>query len=354
MRAPRVPIPAVLAAAVAVTSLGASGPAVRVVTPKNIEIFSVLAVLAQDPNAAGPSGDTSAGLPARFLAHRDHPGVSMVRRLVHVRSRNSLMRLALRLTDVPEARAIDPPPSPFSRLVLRRTVAALRDFHRVTGFEDYWRERGPVLRAWADRAEEVLAAVPVVDILEGFFGTSKAEYRLVYAPLMMRLRTGDLRTIGAGEEATVIFGPRDGLEDRGIPLERGLVVDIAFLEFGRLWINSIVDGHAAEFKKYAPLERRAATAKGHTGPRKTWRSFWIDNLAAAVQARLAATVYGPAAGPELLTRYHGDDLLAPEIHAELEVYENSRSRFPTIESFLKELLFRLESRLGGRRGEKRP
>jgi len=354
LRAPRVPIPAVLAAAVAVTFLEASGPAVRVVASKNIEIFSVLAVLAQDQDGAGPSGDASAGLPARFLAHRDHPGVRMVRRLVHDRSRNSLMRLALRLTDVPEARAIDPPPSPFSRLVLRRTVTTLRDFHRVTGFEDYWRERGPVLRDWADRAEEVLAAVPVVDTLEGFFGASKAEYRMVYAPLMTRLRTGDLRTIGAGEEATVIFGPRDGLEDRGVPLERGLVVDIAFLEFGRLWITSIVDGHAAEFKKYAPLQKRAAALKGRAGPRKPWRSFWIDNLTAAVQARLAATVYGSGVGPELLTRYHGDDLVAPELHAELEVYENSRVRYPTVESFLRELLFRLESRLGGRRGKERP
>jgi hypothetical protein len=338
-------------AAFAAPAAGAT-PGLRVVLSKNVELFSVLALLAPGDGGTGSPG--LARLDPRFPPHRDHPAVTMTRTLLRHRSPASLMRLALRLSDLPEARTLDPSIPPFSRLLLRYAVPDIRDFYEASAFEDYWRERRPALRRWGDRAEEALARVSVIATLEGFFGTPKAEYRMVFAPLLDRLRTGDLRSVEGGQQATVIFGPREGLADGEVPLERGLVVNVALLEFGRLWIADILDRNPSVARRHASLRGRAARLRDHPGPAKPWRSFWIDNITAAVQARLAAKVYGSSLGPEILERFHGDDFLAAEIYAVFDAYEADRVRYPTFESFLNELMIRLESRLGGNPAEKHP
>jgi hypothetical protein len=293
-------------------------------------------------------------LAGRFEAWRGHRAVALAGRLVRQRSRNSLVRLALRLSDFPDARPLDPSVPAALRALLRQAVPAIRDFARVSDFEDYWAGRRPALEAWASAAEKALAGIPVVAALEGFFGSPPADYRLVYAPLMERLRAGDLRNGPGGEEATVVFGPREGLEDGGRPVGRSLAVDVALLEFGRLRVYGLVDRHARSFKRLSPLRARAAAAAGVPDSRKPWRAFWIDNLTAAVQAHLADGLYGEAAGADLLVRVHGDDLLAPALRAGLADYARDRGRYPSLDAFLPDLLKRLERGGAGIWPEARP
>lgn len=338
-----------LAVLTVVSSAAQDEPALRVVFSKNVELFSVLANLTPNWRETEPHGGPAVEARTRFLPHRGHDAVGMTRTLLRHRNRNSLMRLALRLSDFPEARTLDPSVPLFSRVLLARAIPVIRAFSRAAAFEEFWEGRDPILRAWAAQADEALAGVPVIGTLEGFFGTEKAEYRMVFAPQMDRLRTGDLRTTAEGEQATVIFGPREGVSDGVSPADvRGLVVDVAFLEFGRIWVTDILDRNPGEARKHASLQDRAARRKGRDGPAKPWRSFWIDNLTAAVQARLVARVYGNAAGSDVLVRSHADDILAPEISSVLEAYERDRTRFPALGSFLKELMARLEVRLGAR------
>lgn len=340
----------ILALIVAPSAVSAAG--IRVAVAKNVELFSVLARLAQEGNDGAAAGVPA--LDSRFRAWRGHPAVALTRRLLRQRSRNSLMRLALRLSDLPEARPLDPAVSPFSWVLLRKVVPVLRDFHRVSGFEAYWEERRSALAEWAEAAEKALAEVPVEDALEGFFGASSADYRMVYVPLLERLRTGDVRQGPAGEEMLVVFGPRERLEDGGRPSGKGLAVDIALLEFPRLRIYGIVDRHARTLKRLSALRARSASAAGRPGPDKPWRAFWIDNLTAAVQAHLVSGLYGADAGTELLSRVHADDQLAPAIRTLIADYARDRDRYPTFESFLPELLARLEDEEGSRTEARRP
>lgn len=328
----------------------ASPPAVRIVVSKNIELFGVLAALADGP--ASPGGSTAPVV--RFEDWRDHRAAAFAGRILRQRGRNSLARLALRLSDLPEARPLDPSVPAAFRTLLRQAVPAIRDFARVSDFETYWAERRPALESWASAAERALAGIPLVPALEGLFGASSAEYRMVYAPLMERLRTGDLRNGPGGEEATVVFGPREGLEDGGRPVGRRLAIDVALLEFSRLRVYGLVDRHARSFKRLAGLASRAGAAAGPTGPRKPWRAFSIDNLTAAVQAHLAAGLFGEDEGADLLARVHGDDVLAPALRAGLADFERDRGRYPTLDAFLPVLLSRLERDRAGRKPEAGP
>ena len=345
MSALRTAVAGGLAVALLAGTCPAAPPAVRVVVSKNLELFSVLAALADGP--VPPGG--SAAPAGRFEAWRGHRAVAFAGRLLRQRGRNSLARLALRLSDLPEARPLDPSvPSAF-RALLRRAVPAIRDFARVSDFETYWAERRPALESWASAAERALAGIPLVAALEDLFGASSAEYRMVYAPLMERLRTGDMRNGPGGEEATVVFGPREGLEDGGRPVGRRLAVDVALLEFSRLRVYGLVDRHARSFKRLSPLRLRAEAEAGATGPRKPWRAFSIDNLTAAVQAHLAAGLFGEDAGADLLARVHADDVLAPALRAGLAEYGRDRGRYPDLDAFLPVLLSRLERDGAGRR-----
>jgi hypothetical protein len=257
------------------------------------------------------------------------------------------MRVALHLSEVPEARILDAFPSFVWRLLLRRVVPPVRAFHEDSRFESYWQQHVARLQEWNACADAALSAVPVVPTVEQFFGSGPAAYTLAFAPLMDGLRTTDLWASDTGRRATVIFGPRAGVRPDASVDPRTLIVDIALAQFSRLWIADMLDRDPAIVRRHAGLYARATRRGAGRDTARRQHSFWIDNLTAAAHARLAAHAYGAGAGPETLAQSHADDVLACDIYSILDAYEADRARYRTLESFLPALFATLESRVAG-------
>lgn len=347
MKAAKAAVGLVLLSLAAGAAAGAgSGRRVEVIVSKNTELFGVLANLTPEWDRAPDHSRTAVETRRRFLAFREHRTVGIVQSLLQRRNAGSLMKLALRLSNFPEARPLLPMGPLFLRPVLDRSVSAVRDFYVDSGFEEFWRERLPVLERWAADCGNSLAAVPIVETIEGFFGTQNDTYALVFAAQADGLRTRDLVPTGRGEQLTAIFGPGEVVPDGSSAVDvRAIVIEVILREFTQIMATGIVEEHRQTAGKYANLQERIRKRRGLSGPGSPWRDFWIDNLTAAVQARLARTLFGEAAAADVLERIHPKDLLAPDVYVICAEYENARNRFPTFRSFFPVLMARLETRL---------
>lgn len=314
-----------------------------IICAKNIELLGVLANLNEDQETLHP---LARELQKPFLAFKDHEAVKRTQKLLKRESRESICRLGVHLTDLPEARLLDTSVSPLKKSLLADYVTLVRKFHAGSRFEAVWENIRSQYEVLKNILSDKLAGKDLVRTMEDFYGLHKATYTLIFTPQFSRLRLETEIRQGKQSHAYVIFGPgENGLFRRDFISAEDLVLTVAVHEFGHILVEPILKKNEKLLKEYSHLYSKAKKGMKKFGY-ESWYSVFLENLLRSIEAKIAADVFDETTARKVLEKYGQEGFsLAGVMFAILDIYEKNRFRFQSLEQFLPILLENLDKRI---------
>jgi hypothetical protein len=243
----------------------------------------------------------------------------------------------------PELRLeVEPPPELVARAGGRPRfdsfLASLRAFAAESDLGVFLAELEPTFSRCVAAARADLRGVEI-ELLERYFGETRAAYRIVLAPLLLPGGFGPrIARPGGRIEIYSVVGPesaRDGLPDFGsAPTFRYLV----WHEFSHSFVNPLLEAQPELVSATEPLFVPLAGVMRQQGY-GTWLNVLQEHVVRAATVRFATLVQGEEAGRAALEEELGRSFEHVETLAgRLEDYEHARERHPALASFVPELL----------------
>ena len=301
-------------------------------------------------NSASPY---SKAIDAYFAPHMDHPAVKAVEKLraEHSIGFNAVPDLAVRLKDFSSGEflvPIDPLPIGMDKRwtpeAARSFAALVRDFARDTNYAAFLAQQRPFF----DKAEaafaELLATHPFRQLIEDFFGAPIAAGSYAIPGLLagggnygMSVTFPDGRLV-----VTPIIGVAAWKPD-GTPQCDDSDIDTVVHEFCHPFANPLVDLHAAELVPSGTVlharHTQAFAAQAYGDP----KTVMYESLVRACVVQIMKRAGGPERS--LFQRKHEIGRafwFTPALASALDRYEASREKYPTLRSFMPEIVAALK------------
>lgn len=220
-----------------------------------------------------------------------------------------------------------------------RFIEAMRAFARDTKFMEFFADHHKEFHSWASEVRQAMGDVDV-GVLEKYYGEQKAGYRIVLAPLFHEGGFGPQITLPDGSlEVNSVQGPHGAAGGSPFFGEGSEFQYLVWHEFSHSFTNPLVDRNLEIVERTAKLfeplrEVMKPQAYGE------WRTCVYEHIVRACTVRFSYREKGKEAGDSALeyeTKQRGFAHL-PALCRELERYEASRDRYPTLDSFFPELL----------------
>lgn len=237
---------------------------------------------------------------------------------------------------------------PFDDYVVRRAkgrdrleqfVAALRDFARVSYFEEFWQAHQSFYDSVVAAPRIEIADKNYAGILEDYYGVKQHGYYIVYAPILHDGGYGPrIAYPDGGYDVYQISGP-SGV-DGSLPVfgSSSSLRHTTMHEFSHSFVNPLTEKYAALVDSVAflfePIEQRMRQkAYGN------WHTCVNEHIVRAFTTRMRYRFDGQEAGDRTLQNEKdgGFVYIEPLVKA-LERYEANRDRYPTLSDFYPELM----------------
>jgi hypothetical protein len=310
---------------------------------KNIELLGLLANLDEDEESLHP---LAREMRQYFLAFKDHDAVKMTRKLLRRASREFISRLALHLTDFPEAQLLYPSVTSYKRRLLKTYVSAVRKFYEVSRFETIWENIRPKYEILKCIISDKLIEEDLVKTMEDFYGIHKDDYTLVFTPQFSQLRLNCEMEQRGQSHAYVIHGPwKNGLFNQDFISTEDLILTVAVHEFGHILVEPILKNNEKLLKKYSRIHAKVPKIMKKFGY-NSWYSVFLENLLRAIEAKIACKIFDETNSQRWLEKYAGEGFRLTGIMFELlHIYEKSRDSYPSFDRFLPFLLENLDEKI---------
>jgi hypothetical protein len=297
-------------------------------------------------NSASPY---SKAIDSYFAAHKDHPAVKAVEKLrsEHSIGFNAVPDLAVRLKDYSSGEflvPIDPLPigmdTRWTPDAARAFAALVRDFARDTNYAAFLEQQRPFF----DKAEAafagLLATHPFRQLIEDFFGEPIAEGSYAIPGLLagggnygMSVTFPDGRLV-----VTPIIGVSAWKTD-GTPQFDDSDIDTVVHEFCHPFANPLVDLHAADLVPAAEVLHTRHAQAFATQAYSTPKTVMYESLVRACVVQIMKH----AGGPERSFFQRRQEIgrafwFTPALTAAMDRYEASRGAYPTLRSFMPEIV----------------
>ncbi|GMU21948.1 MAG: hypothetical protein AMXMBFR13_20360 [Phycisphaerae bacterium] len=316
-----------------------------------VELMSILFRLAGNPEYNMPSSQSpySRRVEERFGSFREHPAVEQARQLRETRgiAFDAVASLAVRLEDVTELQAKVPLDSPENGLDHRWKpeeagvfLEKARDFVREARFTDFLAENKIYYMAAAIRMNEMLARRQCREWFEKFFGARpEAGFTVIVGLLTGGGNYGpSVRTADGQEEFCAILGAHH-FDNSGLPVFEDRVSAVLVHEFCHSYTNPLVTRRQDELEKAG---RRIFATCANAMRRQaygSWRSMMYESMVRASVCRYVRAVDGAEAGRrQIREELKRGFRWIEELSDLLGEYEAQRDRYPTLESFMPEVV----------------
>ena len=215
-------------------------------------------------------------------------------------------------------------------------AAALRKFSRVARFQEFFRSNAALYRDLANRVDPLV--VPNVDALQDYVGSSLGRWQVIVSPLMHDGGFATRYDTGREPETYALIGPLaavNGQPDFGDePRLQRLIVH----EFAHSLINPLAAADPSEVSQYAGrfnAIRKRMEKHGYGD----WTTVVNEHVVRAVTARVVGLRHGEEAGRRAVAEEAAAGFCyVPALVERLRLYEHDRRKWPTLQSFYRELL----------------
>ncbi len=305
--------------------------------------MSVVQMLAGDARITRYPHPLKQAAEARFAPFRDHPAVTTYRRLsargfAYNRVPEAMLSLDPHTLAIAPI-AADPAQSAGGEQALREWFVTLRDFAAVTRFDAWMAQQSPT------HARAVNAVRPQVTTalsrLERYLGAPLGETHVVLGPLLHDGGFAATRGSDAHTQAWAFIGPQYNttVPDFGDAQRlEGLISH----EFAHTLINRWTAEHPQAVARSAHqfTDMREAMRRQAYG---NWPTVVNESIIRAITARLVAQAQGETAGDALVFEEVARGFRhLPTLIAALRSYEGERSRYPTLRTYMPQLLAAFE------------
>lgn len=218
-------------------------------------------------------------------------------------------------------------------------VDALRAFAQATNFMAFFDANRSSYDAIIADFKQTIDLQVIADELERYCGTQPDRYTIVLAPLLGRTWFGPSATAPDGARISyAIIPPHKVVEGRLVFGSSSMLGDYICHEFGHSFVNPLVDKHWGELDKYSGLMERIRYAEGQNYGRG-WKTCLYEHIDRVITARIVLRQKGEAAYANHLAGDQGRGFaFVEELCRSLEAYEQSRDRFPNLDSYFPELI----------------
>lgn len=311
-----------------------------VVIDPRIELMAILQLLGDHFLLARDVSPIRRDALAWFRDHRNATAVELLRRRSSSGFSFDAVPKAFAHLTPPPALALrdDVPPDIVERAggaeALAEIAAAVREFHRASDFDTFFRAHSGSHAAVVSRV-----AGPAAEALEELRAYSGEDLRGVRLVLGLLLHDGGFAMAGhEGMPAQAFIGPvgtAEGLPDFGDARRLGPLV---WHEFGHVFVNPLTARHADRVASLAPMMEpiRAAMVQNAY---PDWPTVVNEHVVRALEVRLAARSLGEVAAEQVLHDHERRGFAYLQaVVTSLETYEASRREHPTLASYYPRLL----------------
>ncbi|MBY0113734.1 MAG: DUF4932 domain-containing protein [Phycisphaerales bacterium] len=288
-----------------------------------------------------------------FASFKDHPAVKAVEKLrsEHSIGFNAVPDLAVRLKDYSSGDflvPIDPLPVSMDKRwtpdAARSFAALVRDFARDTNYAAFLEQQRPFFEKSEAAFAALLAVHPFRQLIEDFFGEPIAEGSYAIPGLLagggnygMSITFPDGRLV-----VTPIIGISNWKAD-STPQFDDRDVDTVVHEFCHPFANPLVDLHAADLVPAAEMlhtrHAQSFAAQAYSTP----KTVMYESLVRACVVQLMKHAAGPDRSLFQRKQEIGRSFwFTPALTAALDRYEASRDKYPTLRSFMPEIVAALK------------
>jgi hypothetical protein len=322
------------------------GQAYRVGVDPRIELFSIVFRLAgNNEYTQGRVPSYLDAIDRYFAPYRDHPAVKLARELAETDDVgfNAPMDLAVHLDAVPSLAERVPFDSAgiglderWHGVKARRFVETLRSFVVDTKFVDFLKSQQPLYDVTNARLRDFVETNLDLAWYSRFSGVNPP-VRLIVVPGLVN--GGPSYGAGfTGTDGVIEMYAIPGVwqvDAQGLPQFSGTFLDVTVHEFAHSYFNSLIDKHYSEvakagdelYSRTASAMRRQAYGDGKT--------LLQESLVRAVTIRYLFDHQNPEAARRAIESERNNSFLwVPALSDLLTTYEKQRDTYPTLETFM--------------------
>ena len=322
------------------------GQAYRVGVDPRIELFSIVFRLAgNNEYTQGRVPSYLDAIDRYFAPYRDHAAVKLARELVQTDgvSFDAPMNLAVRLDAVPSL--AERVPFDIAGIGLderwhgakaRRFVETLRSFVIDTKFVDFLKSQQPLYDVTNARLRNFVESNLDLAWYSRFTGVNPP-VRLIVVPGLVNGGPSYAASFKGADEVTEMYAIPGvwQVDAQGLPLFSGTFLDVTVHEFAHSYFNPLIDKHYSEvakagdelYSQTASAMRRQAYGDGKT--------LLDESLVRAATICYLFDHQNPEAARRAIESERNNSFLwVPGLSDLLTAYEKQRYMYPTLESFM--------------------
>lgn len=252
----------------------------------------------------------------------------------------------LSLSNVPNLRVI----SPIEQYVIenftkdKKTtdefIYALQDYAKNSNIEQFFHDNTDFYKNIILEAKKVLEGTNYVDDIEEYYGMKQKSYTVILSPLYVGNFGPRIKSDDGYDLYAIITGNflKYGFDEK-------MIRYLIWHEFSHSFINPLSDLYSDEINKYADNYDAIAGNMERQGYNTTLINSINEYIIKAITVRLTYLNYGEEQAKAVLDEEIGTGFVYMyDLVEKLEIYENNREKYKTIEEFYPELIKVFEKR----------
>jgi len=337
---------------VSLTISSSAKPTVKVKTDARVELIAVIQILTTGYPVVTPYDSSYKQQVRRYFGpFQNHRAVTLFLEIAQRGFNFSYPPTSmLYFSDVPTLKPQIDLPADFGKRAggkekLDEFIQALRDFAKDSNFESFYRNHRGLYDRLLSNARSKTKGLKV-SMLEDYYGVKQNSYQIILSPL---LHDGGFGPRVRREDGTYdiysIDGPHQVENDLPIFGTPETFRYLVWHEFSHSFVNPLVEVAGDELKRFSPLLEPITDQMKREGNRD-WESVVKEHIVRAATVRFTYRELGKAAGDAALkNEVDRGYIYVPALCKRLESYETRRKRYPTLKSFLAEILKVFETAL---------
>lgn len=307
-----------------------------------VELLSIVFRLAGNPEyCKGRVPGYSEAVDRQFGKFADHRVVAHARQLRGRRgvSYDAVMSMAVHidlklqpLVPFDKAERLD---SRWPRKECQPFLDELRDFAKVSSFDEFVKQQTPLYELTAQRAQKVLDDEAKLAWFDGFFGTrATAQFEFCLGMLNGGGCYGPSALVGKQEQLYCILGVWQTDADGNPTFDKDMIGTVVH-EFCHSYCNPLVDAHLKELEPAGVALWPFVETEMRQQAYGSARTMLCESLVRACVVRYQLANVGEQAAKQEVQEQLGRSFLwTGELQAALGEYEVDRQHYPTLDPFM--------------------